>query len=217
MIDLSALTCDKSACKKSKRKIKFVKLPDPKTGGRIVYFVIDVEVTGALRAQDRIIEMGSLAVAAADGNSVEGTVLGTFNQQINNDGKSFAAKVKELLSGRLVNPISEFMLLRSKPKFDVVGQQFIDWMSGHLGPNDVGVLVAHNGAVDFQFLAIELLRLKGSLKLPPQVKHTLDTYAHAPSIEAYKQVKGQWKLLGFCFSLNFSSQQFCCFSFLMSR
>ena len=74
----------------------------------------------------------------------------------------------------------------------------------------MGGLVAHNGAVDFQFLAMELLRLKGSLKLPSQVKHTLDTYVHAGSIKACKQVKGELQLLGFFFLISESHSCFAC-------
>ena len=74
VIDLPAPASEKVSDKTAKRKIKFVKLPNPKNGGRIVYFVIDVEVTGALRVQDRIIEIGSLAVAA-DGVIVDIVVV----------------------------------------------------------------------------------------------------------------------------------------------
>ena len=141
-------------------------MPTPQDHGKRVYFVLDVEITGSQRILDCIIELALVAVGEAAGNLLLGTILGAFNERINNCGKNITKKAYE------THGISE-QDLRGLPAFKTVGKKMIAWMQSQLGASDVGILVCHNGSLNFQFLGVELAR--SSLLLPNQVQHCLCT------------------------------------------
>ena len=115
----------------------------------------------------------------------------SFNQLINPDGRAFGKVTNEIIDKRGLTEDQ----LRSEPKFDVVGRDFISWIGELVGERDAGVLVAHNGTVDFQFLAVELLRLKEEVKLPSNVETTLCTLINSKSFGGYLEaVDESWGL-----------------------
>ena len=143
-----------------------------------------MELTGNVRKKDRIIEIGAYAL---DDSS---KILSKFKRLVNNDGKQFTKVVKHLLANRATNSLTENDLA-NEPKFNIVGKDFIEWIQNHLShPNDVGILVCHNAAVDCQFLALELLREKDNLKLPDQLKFVLDTLELSKKVPPCKRVSG---------------------------
>ena len=63
--------------------------------------------------------------------------------------------------------------LADEETFDKVGPRMTTWLNAHLHTVDTGVVVAHNGSTDFQFLCTHYIR--HGLELPPKLTHTLDT------------------------------------------
>jgi DNA polymerase III epsilon subunit-like protein len=143
-----------------KKKPNIVPVVDD--AGKRVYIVFDIETTGSNRCVDRIIEIGAIAVSEKGYMHAQ-----SFYSRISNAGRLIGRHAYK------VHGITE-KALRKCEGFAVVGKKFIDWMATQLGPQDTGILVAHNGCCDYQFLACECIRFK--MELPEKVKFTLDTY-----------------------------------------
>ena len=135
---------------------EFVQLPD----GRLVFFLIDCETTGSKRNWDRGISYVVFAYKK------DGTLLGTFDRHVNNGHVAIKAQA------RAVHGISAEDL-KDAPPFVVVGREMIAFFNEHLENFDAGVLVAHNGATDFQFLSCDFIR--AGLKFPAKLTHTICT------------------------------------------
>ena len=95
-----------------------------------------------------------------------GNKLGHFVRRINNEGVHISPHCIK------VHDITERDLVTAAP-FSLVGSVLVKWMHGLLNGGKAGVMVAHNGATDFQFLYASLIR--AGLKLPPMIKHQLCT------------------------------------------
>ena len=106
------------AHKKKKRNIA-KKLPVPQNdNGRRVFIVFDVEITDPKREFGRIFELGAIVVVQDNPNLVERTIIGSFNQLINPDGRAFGKVTKVMMNKRGLTEDQ----LRSEPKFDVLGR-----------------------------------------------------------------------------------------------
>ena len=140
---------------KSKR-VEYVDLPH----GNKVFFLIDCETTGSKRNWDRGI---SYCIIAYDR---DGKMLGSFSSLVSNDG----VRIKPAAYN--VHKIS-YNDLKGAPSFRQVGTRINAFFSRLLQQYDAGVLVAHNGATDFQFLCCDYQR--ADLVLPPKLKHTICT------------------------------------------
>lgn len=125
-----------------------------------MFFLIDCETTGSKRNWDRGI---SYVIFAYDKH---GKLLGMFEQQVNNGH----IPIKERAFA--VHGISAADLADAPP-FERVGRDMNVFFDTHLGGHDAGVLVAHNGATDFQFLSCDYIR--AGLKLPAKITHTICT------------------------------------------
>ena len=146
----------KNASKKTAKKPPFVELP----AGRNVFFLVDIETTGSKRNWDRGIEY---CVIAYD---QYGKLLQHFYSRVSNGG----VRIKP--SAYAVHGIS-YRDLRDAPTFDIVGRKMNTFFCNVLQNFDAGVLVAHNGSTDFQFLCCDYIR--AGLTLPPKITHTLCT------------------------------------------
>ena len=138
------------------KKVQYVDLPQ----GKQVLFLIDCETTGSKRNWDRGI---SYCVIAYDES---GRLLDTFKSLVNNDGvriKPAAYNVHKL----------SYSDLKDAPSFREVGRKMNSFFARWLQNFDAGVLVAHNGATDFQFLCCDFQRV--GLTLPPKLQHTICT------------------------------------------
>ena len=152
----NAQTDKNCAKKKAKKKPDFVALPV----GKNVFFLLDCETTGSKRNWDRGIEY---CVIAYD---KDGKLLDHFFSRVSNGG----VRIKP--SAHAVHGIS-YRDLRDAPTFDVVGRKMNQFFTRVLQNFDSGVLVAHNGSTDFQFLSCDYIR--AGLTMPTKITHTLCT------------------------------------------
>ena len=174
----SAASSSKTAKKKSKKN-NFVSLP----AGKNVFFLIDCETTGSKRNWDRGIEY---CVIAYD---KQGTLLDLFVTRVNNNG----VRIKP--AAYAVHGISSADL-KDAPKFSEVGRRLNKFFNKILQNFDNGVLVAHNGATDFQFLCCDYQR--AGLQIPAKITHTLctlQTIRRFSSLAYRKATPEQWTLL----------------------
>ena len=114
--------------------------------GNNCFFLIDCETTGSKRNWDRAIEY---CVIAYD---INGKVLDSFVSRVNNEGVCIKP------AAYAVHGIS-YNELRDTPKFSEVGRRLNSFFNRVLQNFDNGVLVAHNGAADFQFLCCDYQRV----------------------------------------------------------
>ena len=161
------------------KKKKTVPLPD----GRVVYFLMDLETTGSKRNWDRGIEYCVIA------HDVNASLLGTFVRRVNND------EVRVKPSAYAVHGISGYDL-KNEPPFSVVGVELNKFFTAHLQDYDAGVLVAHNGSTDFQFLCCDMQR--AGLVVPSKLSHTictLQTIKRFSSLAYRKAKPEEWTVL----------------------
>ena len=86
--------------------------------------------------------------------------------------------------------------LKNAPDFSVVGRRLNSFFEKLLNEFDAGVLVAHNGATDFQFLCCDYIR--AGLQLPAKLTHqlcTLQCMRRFSSLAYRKATPDQWTLL----------------------
>ena len=167
-----------------------------------MFIVFDLEITDSSREHGRIIEIGAIAVRQDDVEKVEGTTVGSFSRKVNPDGRGFGHVNKQMMERRGLHEKD----LLNEDKFDVVGKDFVSWMKTMVREEDVGVLVAHNGSVDFQFLALEFQRTKGALQMPPNVQTTLCTLQNSKLVPSYLSVDDDaWPALTQGLSKSFTS------------
>ena len=100
---------------------------------------MDCETTGSKRNWDRGIEYCIMT------HDEKGSLIDCFTQRVNNDG----VRIKP--SAYAVHGIS-YSDLVDECKFPEVGRRMNNFFDRNLRGFDSGVLVAHNGATDFQFL-----------------------------------------------------------------
>lgn len=131
----AAVPKKKSGTKQRAKKNIYHDLPQ----GNRVFFLMDLETTGSKRNWDRGIEYSILAYTE------DGQLIDNFYSRVNNDG----VRIKP--SAYAVHGIS-YAQLRGEPKFAEVGRRIKSFFEKCLQHYDAGVLVAHNGATDFQFL-----------------------------------------------------------------
>ena len=165
--------------KNTKRKPDFVPLP----AGRSAFFLIDCETTGSKRNWDRGIEY---CVIAYDKS---GKLLDRFCSRVSNEG----VRVKP--SAYAVHGIS-YRDLKDAPSFSIVGRRMNEFFERVLQNFDAGVLVAHNGSTDFQFLSCDYIR--AGLTLPTKITHTLCTLQSIRRFSglAYRKAPAdQWTVL----------------------
>ena len=121
---------------------------------------MDVETTGSKRNWDRVIEY---AVIAHDGNDNK---LGEFVRRVN------PGEVRIKPAAYAVHDISRHDL-RDEPSFAVVGPQLNRFFDEMMQNHDAGVLVAHNGSTDFQFMCCDYQR--AGIEIPSKISHLLCT------------------------------------------
>ena len=151
--------------------------------GKKVFFLIDCETTGSKRNWDRGIEY---CVIAYD---KQGKLLGTFVSRVSNDG----VRIKP--AAYAVHGIS-YRDLKDAPKFSEFGDRLNVIFEDILKDFDAGVLVAHNGATDFQFLCCDYQR--AGLEIPKKINHTLCTLQCLRRFSALayrKATPEQWTVL----------------------
>lgn len=160
--------------KKPSKKVQHVDL----SHGKKVFFLVDCETTGSKRNWDRGI---SYCVIAYDET---GKLLDKFSSLVNNDG----VRIKPAAYN--VHKIS-YNDLRGAPSFREVGKKMNSFFVRVMQQYDAGVLVAHNGATDFQFLCCDFQRV--GLTLPPKLQHTICTLQCLRRFGslAYRKVKPQ--------------------------
>ena len=149
-----AAAATQSKGKKGKKKPEFVDLPT----GRRAYFLMDCETTGSKRNWDRGIEYCVMA------HDERGNLLDTFVSRASNEG----VRIKP--SAFAVHGIG-YTDLKNAPKFKQVGRLMNNFFNNILKDFDAGVLVAHNGATDFQFLCADYQR--AGLQIPAKITHTM--------------------------------------------
>ena len=168
-----------TAAKNTGKKSKFVPLPP----GKNCFFLIDCETTGSKRNWDRGIEY---CVIAYD---KQGRLLDIFVSRVSNDG----VRIKP--AAYAVHGIS-YNDLKDAPKFSEVGRRLNDFFNKMMHNFDGGVLVAHNGSTDFQFLCCDYQR--AGLQLPTKITHTLctlQTLRRFSSLAYRKATPKEWTLL----------------------
>ena len=138
-----------ASSKKKSNKVEYVDLPP----GKKVFFLIDCETTGSKRNWDRGI---SYCIIAYDES---GNMLDQFSSLVNNDG----VRIKPAAYN--VHKIS-YKDLKDAPSFEEVGRKMNTFFARQLERFDAGVLVAHNGATDFQFLCCDFQRVASSPSSP---------------------------------------------------
>ena len=145
----------KKPVKKTAKNKEFVSI-----SGTKMFFLLDVETTGSKRNWDVVIVYAWMVV------NESGEVLDIQEFRVN-PGK---VRIKE--AAYKVHGICRAHLAREET-FDKVGPKMSTWLNSHLHSVDTGVVVAHNGSTDFQFLCAHYIR--HGLSLPPKLTHTLDT------------------------------------------
>lgn len=161
--------------KAKKKKKEFVKLSKKK-----MFCLLDVETTGSKRNWDMAIVYAWMIV------NEEGHIIDEREFRVH-PGR---VRIKE--AAYRTHKISRQDLI-AEDKFDVVGPRMSAWLSSHLHSVDAGVLVAHNGSTDFQFLCAAYVR--HGLPLPPKLTHTLDTLSllrRFSSLGYRKASVGEW-------------------------
>ena len=164
---------------KKKKQKEFVSLPT----GKNCFFLIDCETTGSKRNWDRGIEYCVIAYDKL------GNLLEVFVSRVSNDGVRIKPAAYE------VHGIS-YNDLRDAPKFSEVGRRLNTFFDKVLQDFDNGVLVAHNGATDFQFLCCDYQRV--GLRIPAKITHTmctLQTLRRFSSLAYRQATPEQWTLL----------------------
>ena len=144
---------------------------------------MDCETTGSKRNWDRGIEYCIMA------HDEKGSLIDCFTQRVNNDG----VRIKP--AAYAVHGIS-YSDLVDECKFPEVGRRMNNFFDRNLRGFDSGVLVAHNGATDFQFLCCDYQR--AGLKLPSKITHTLCTLQllrRFSSLAYRKSTPAQWTVL----------------------
>ena len=154
----NSVTDNKLSASKTKNKPKkkeFVKV----TGSR-VWFLLDIETTGSKRNWDVPIVWAWIVV------DDDGQVLEEREFRVHPGNVS----IKD--AAYKVHGISK-KDLQDEDGFQVVGPKMMLWLQSHVEDVDTGILVAHNGSTDFQFLCALCVRYK--LTLPTKITHTFDT------------------------------------------
>ena len=95
-----------------------------------------------------------------------GKLLDTFASLVSNDG----VRIKPAAYN--VHKIG-YNDLKDAPSFREVGEKMNVFFSGVLRKYDAGVLIAHNGVTDFQFLSCDYQR--AGLVFPAKLQHTICT------------------------------------------
>ena len=119
----------------------------------------------------------------------QGQIIDTFVSRINN------GHVRIKAAAYSVHGISS-RDLREQPTFTTVGKRLNTFFNAVLTDFDAGILVAHNGSTDFQFLSCDYLR--AGLTIPTKITHTictLQTLRRFKTLAYHKGPIDEWTVL----------------------